>query len=258
MSPTRLPAAAFPLALWLASPNLHPNSRQHVDGVPTLSRGVAEFLASLHHVLQSSVVATKEKWMWEFNVGEVSNDKQWTLLARQAPTITRGFTFRRNSDPDSRYMACTRQSLDFVHLVSIRLAALYAVDNANTGWDDFLLVIDTLRSQGALCMNLETLGLHFSSKWYSQDPLEQLSDEEKRKKCLSRVLSSTEPLRTHEHQYELSITLDGIPVDHLLYLLAKEEERESEELHSSKEEEGVEDEGAEVDEDDREKESAYN
>lgn len=107
-------------------------------------------------------------------------------------------------------------------------------------------------------MNLETLGLHFSSKWYSQDPLEQLSDEEKRKKCLSRVLSSTEPLRTHEHQYELSITLDGIPVDHLLYLLAKEEERESEELHSSKEEEGVEDEGAEVDEDDREKESAYN
>lgn len=76
MSPTRLPAAAFPLALWLASPNLHPNSRQHVDGVPTLSRGVAEFLASLHHVLQSSVVATKEKWMWEFNVGEVSNDKQ--------------------------------------------------------------------------------------------------------------------------------------------------------------------------------------
>lgn len=81
-------------------------------------------------------------------------------------------------------------------------------------------------------MNLETLGLHFSSKpesTLSSKEFIQLSDEERRRKCLPRTLSSTEPLRTNEHQYELDITLDGIPVDNLLHLLAKEDEEESKE-----------------------------
>lgn len=69
ISPTKSPATAFPFAVWLPSLDLGSDTWKHTVGVPSLSRGVAEFLATLRQVLDSQIFGIGERWSWESHVG---------------------------------------------------------------------------------------------------------------------------------------------------------------------------------------------